>query len=284
VIIDLAKEKALTGNRVSVSLAVATAMAGVGATLAMPVAHADPLDGIRAAVNNVRAGATCGALTYSGQLEAAAQGYARNQSDQNLHGYPGTARLVSLKEDPTAEATEYLVIENENSIKNCKYKDFGVGMTRVDDDENSVVAIALGEPAQQAPPPPEQAAPPQADNRSTMCTETGTIVPAGEKCPARAQAEKPPTDAVRMVIARGVTDVTVQVSSTANIAGQCTFNAEEVNGLGLPVTRTLNIAPRGTAELKLPAPVFGQTYHAVLSCRGDFNGQNVEFGRAEQDV
>ena len=41
--------------------------------------------------------------------------------------------------------------------KNCKYKDFGVGMTRVDDDENSVVAVALGEPAQQAPPPPQQA-------------------------------------------------------------------------------------------------------------------------------
>ena len=156
-------------------------------------------------------------------------------------------------------------------------------MTRVDDDENSVVAVALGEPAQQGPPPLEQAALPQADNRDTFCTETGVTVPAGQKCPPRAQAEKPPTDAVRMVIARGL-DVTVQVSSTANIAGQCTFTAEEVNGLGFPVTRTLDIAPRGTAELSLPAPLPGQTYHAVLSCRGDFNGQNVEFGRAEQDV
>lgn len=275
----------MTRNRVSASLAIATALAGVGATLAMPVAHADPLDGIRAAVNGVRAGSVCGALTYSGQLEAAAQGYARNRSDQDLHGYPGTARLASLKEDPTAEATDGLMTENEYSIKDCKYKDFGVGMARVDDDENSVVAIALGEPApepaQQAPP---QQAAPQADNRSTMCTETGTIVPAGEKCPARAQVEKPPTDAVRMVIARGLTDVTVQVSSTANIAGQCTFNAEEVNGLGFPVSRTFDIAPKGSEQLSLLPPGIGQTYHAVLSCRGDFNGQNVEFGHAEQNV
>ena len=274
----------MTRNRVSASLAIATALAGVGATLAMPVAHADPLDGIRAAVNGVRAGSVCGALTYSGQLEAAAQGYARNRADQDLHGYPGTARLASVKDDPTAFATQCLMDEQVNSIKDCKYKDFGVGMTRVDDDENSVVAIALGEPAPQAAPPPQQAAPPQADNRSTMCTETGTIVPAGDKCPTRAQVEKPPTDAVRMVIARGVTDVTVQVSSTANIAGQCTFNAEEVNKLGFPVTRTFDIAPRGSAELSLPPPLITQTYHAVMSCRGDFNGQNVEFGRAEQDV
>jgi hypothetical protein len=253
--------------------------------LAMPVAHADPLDAIRAAVNGVRAGSPCGALTYSGQLEAAAQGYARNRADQNLHGYPGTARLVSLKDDPTAKATEYLMIENENSIRDCRYKDFGVGMTRVDDDENSVVAVALGEPAPApAPQAPPQQAPPQADNRGTFCTETGVTVPAGQKCPAKAAVQKPPTDAVRMVIARGLTDVTVQVSSTANIAGQCTFNAEEVNGLGLPVTRTFDIAPRGSEELSLLPPLIGQTYHAVVSCRGDFNGQNVEFGRAEQDV
>jgi hypothetical protein len=275
----------MTRKRVSASLAIATALASVGATLAMPVAHADPLDAIRAAVNGVRAGSPCGALTYSGQLEAAAQGYARNRADQNLHGYPGTARLMSLKDDPTAKATEYLMIENEYSIKDCKYKDFGVGMTRVDDDENSVVAVALGEPApapaKQAPP---QQAPPQADNRGTFCTETGVTVPAGQKCPAKAAVQKPPTDAARMVIARGLTDVTVQVSSTANIAGQCTFNAEEVNGLGLPVTRTFDIAPRGSEELSLLPPLIGQTYHAVVSCRGDFNGQNVEFGRAEQDV
>ncbi len=102
--------------------------------------------------------------------------------------------------------------------------------------------------------------------------------------PEPAPVEKPPTDAVRMVIARGVTNVTVNVSSTANIAGQCTYNATEVNGLGPSVDRTFDLAPRGNTQLSFLAPLIGQTYHVVLSCRGDFNGQNVEFGHAEQDV
>jgi hypothetical protein len=105
-----------------------------------------------------------------------------------------------------------------------------------------------------------------------------------EPNPEPPPVEKPPTDAVRMVIARGLTSVTVNISSTANIAGQCTYNATEVNGLGPSVNRTFDLAPRGNTQLSFLAPLIGQTYHVVLSCRGNFNGQDVEFGHAEQDV
>jgi hypothetical protein len=266
-------------------------LAGVGATLAMPVAHADPLDGIRAAVNGVRAGSVCGALTYSGQLEAAAQGYARNRADQDLHGYPGTARLVSFKEDPTAEAIDALVTENEYSIKDCKYKDFGVGMTRVDDDENSVVSIALGEPApapaQQVPP---QQAPPQADNRSTICTETGVIVPAGEKCPARpvTPATPPVTNAIQASFGdTTLTTIELNVTNTSNLNARCDYVAT-TNSLNPVVpkrtTRTFDVPANGNHTERFDGAVTLSTYQVTLSCTDASGTQKEPLGNAQLSV
>ncbi|MCV7423031.1 hypothetical protein H7K45_20980 [Mycobacterium yunnanensis] len=111
-------------------------------------------------------------------------------------------------------------------------------------------------------------------------SDPGPAAPA----PAPVPVEKPPTDAVRMLIVRRVLDVQVTVSSIANIAGQCTYDAREVNGVGVPVSRTFDLAPRGSTTLTFLAPLLGQTYRVVVACQGDFKGQNVEFGRAEQDV
>lgn len=108
--------------------------------------------------------------------------------------------------------------------------------------------------------------------------------PAPDPEPAPQPVEKPPTDAVRLLIVRRLIDVQVNVSSIANIAGQCTYDANEVHGLGPAVSRTFDLAPRGSKQLTFLAPLVGQTYRVVVSCRGDFKGQNVEFGHAEQDV
>lgn len=98
-------------------------------------------------------------------------------------------------------------------------------------------------------------------------------------------AEKPPTDMVRMLITPALPNVNVRVTSTAGIPGRCTYHADETNlGLAQPVDEAFDIAKMGTKNLTFPAPIIGQSWHVVLSCRGDFNGQDVEFGHQEQTV
>lgn len=128
--------------------------------------------------------------------------------------------------------------------------------------------------------------PAPADSRATYCTDTGITVPPGETCPpsAAAPVEQPPTEAVRMTIAVQPPNVKISVGSTANITGECTLTANEVNGLGPARNESFTLGPKGSKEFTFPAPILAQRYHVVASCRGDFNGQNVEFGRQEQDV
>jgi len=130
-----------------VSLTLATSVAA-------PIAHADPLDAIRGAVNGARAQSTCPALTYSGQLEAAAQQMARGAPDAYLHVYPhGYKGLTSgnlVRDDPTDKATSELVEQERIPIHDCANKDFGVGMFRDSGADQSVVTVVLGKPA---PPP-----------------------------------------------------------------------------------------------------------------------------------
>jgi hypothetical protein len=120
--------------------------------------------------------------------------------------------------------------------------------------------------AASAPPPAEQQAPPPPVEQ----------VPPPEK--------KPPTNAVKMTIAKsGLTNVNVNVTSTAEIPGSCTYDANEINGLGASVNQAFDLAAKGSKQLSFLAPLPGQTYHVVLSCHGDFNGQDVEFGHQEQN-
>jgi hypothetical protein len=78
---------------------------------------------------------------------------------------------------------------------------------------------------------------------------------------------------------RRLIDVQVTVSSIENIPCQCTYDVREINGLGTPVNRTFDLAPRGSTQLTSPAQLLGQTYHVVVACRGDVKCLNVEFGR-----
>ena len=114
----------------------------------------------------------------------------------------------------------------------------------------------------------------------------GPPVPGGQPCPVKQPPpeEKPPKDAVRVNISRAGLQVNVNVTSTADIPGQCTYRANDVNGILPPVSRDFSLGPRGSTTMNFPAPPPLSTYHVVVSCRGDFKGQNVEFGRVEQDV
>jgi hypothetical protein len=97
-------------------------------------------------------------------------------------------------------------------------------------------------------------------------------------------AEKPPTDQVRMLITPALPNIKVHISSNAAIPGHCTYRAEEVNGLAGPIDEPFDIAKMGTKDLTFLAPTPLQRWQVVLSCRGDFNGQDVEFGHQEQSV
>jgi hypothetical protein len=141
---------------VLVSALAATAAAGLASA---PLAHADPLDGIRGAVNGSRAQSTCSALTYNLDLEAAAQQIARSSGyiHVNPHGYQGNTQANLVRNDPTDKATEELVAQEVGPIHDCSYKDFGVGMFRDTGNDESVVTVVLGRPA--APPPPPASGP-----------------------------------------------------------------------------------------------------------------------------
>lgn len=142
-------------KRASASIAVVSVLTGVAASLAVPIAHADTLGDMRAAVNGVRAGSTCPPLAYNGELEGDAQTLVGNTaSTAPRTGYPGNSVTVSGHNDPTSAAIDDALAKARSYINDCKYQAFGVGMVRESNDEFSFVAIALGIPPAPPPPPP----------------------------------------------------------------------------------------------------------------------------------
>lgn len=126
-------------------------------------------------------------------------------------------------------------------------------------------------PQEQAPPPP----PPQ----NVKCPQGSSVpeVPPGGTCPA-------PKDAIRVTFTRAIASQwTVNVTNSADLGGNCTYNATSNNGTP-GTSNNFTIGPKGTANFKVPPPAPFTTYHVVTSCTGDFGGQPVEFGHDEQDV
>ncbi|ANE82471.1 hypothetical protein A7U43_27280 [Mycobacterium adipatum] len=266
----------MTTTRTTVSIAFATLFAATWA--AAPVAYASPLDGIRAAVNAMRSESPCGALNYNIDLEGNAQAMVGNTSPGVPPGgrYNGMTATTEEYGDPTADAIAGLINKIRPLISNCSYKDYGVGMSRWNDE--SRVSVSLGEPPAAAPVPvPEPA------GRPIKCTG-GPTIPAGQTCPPKPPpAEMAPTNAVTLDIRREGLRAKVTVGNTSNLRAQCTYNAKEVLGLGIPVSRNFEVNPKGTTPLEFAAPLPGQTYTVVVACSADFNGKNVEIGRVQQD-
>ncbi|KMO76931.1 hypothetical protein EV589_2482 [Mycobacterium sp. BK558] len=255
-------------TRTAVSLALATAFAG--SLAAMPVAHADPLDAIINTVNKDRP-ARCPALKYDrGVLEGAAQTYARSENpvDGQPAGYNGRTLAFLGSGDPQAAATTSAYSRGAGGvITNCDFTEFGVGFIRHEDREVDVVTIVLGAPNKPADPPPVAKGPDPAP----------VVVPEPPKPDPVA-----PTDAIRLAFDRGLTSWTVNITNSSALAGTCTYVA--TNPVLPGVNKTFSIGPNGSTSFPVLPPPPLSTYHVTVSCKGDFNGKNVEFGHVEQDV
>lgn len=223
----------MTRRRASASLAITAGLASffpLAAGVAAPIAHADPLDGIRGAVNGARAQSTCPALTYSGQLEAAAQEMARQAPDAYLHidphGYQGATSGNSVRDDPTAKATSELVDQETIPIHDCANKDFGVGMFRDAGANQSVVTVVLGRPA----PPPAQA-PAQAPGQPPPFQGMVTVIGGDADVYNIAHDDIPdPANGVRGVKIGTLTDGSQVYSGVPCKNGWCQVNSSVIQG------------------------------------------------------
>jgi hypothetical protein len=73
----------------------------------------------------------------------------------------------------------------------------------------------------------------------------------------------------------------VQVKNTSTLSGTCTYDATAPNSLLPPYHHDFAIGRSGTATWDIAGFATGTQWHVVVSCSGDFNGQNVEFGHVD---
>jgi hypothetical protein len=148
----------MTRTRASALLVIAGAVTGfaLSLSLAAPIAYADALDPDRGAVETSRSNTPCPALNYNGDLEGAAQTYARSNKLQTPGGYPGATHGFRGTGDPQGQAISnamsggHCLAANED----CSYKDFGVGFVRDDNNDIDTVTIVFGAPRPPQPAPP----------------------------------------------------------------------------------------------------------------------------------
>lgn len=88
-----------------------------------------------------------------------------------------------------------------------------------------------------------------------------------------------PTDAVTMSVVPAGLQVNVTVGNTSGLAADCTFDATEANGLGMPVHRDFRVAAKGSVPMTFPAPLLGQSWNLIAACTAPFDGQTVQIGR-----
>jgi Domain of unknown function (DUF4189) len=100
--------------------------------------------------------------------------------------------------------------------------------------------------------------------------------------PAPAPKKAAPTNAVTMNIQISGVNADINIASSADIPGTCTYKATAP--LLPAVNKTFDLAPNGSMSFSTLAPPLLSTYHVVLSCKGVFDGKSVEFGHVEQDV
>jgi hypothetical protein len=132
-------------------------------------------------------------------------------------------------------------------------------------------AAAEAPPAEQAPPPP---APPKKCPEGSVKPE----VPATENC-------GPPTNTVTMNISGGALSRTVTVNNSGPLGGSCAYNATATGGIfAPPFSQTIDIGPNDQNSINVPAPPIGSTYRVTLTCTGTYDGKQVQFGQAEQEV
>ena len=130
-----------------------------------------------------------------------------------------------------------------------------------------------------APPvqQPQQTQTTPAAPQTKQCPDGGPVVPIANACPVKKVA---PTNAVTMNVANAGLQVNVTVSNTSDLAAQCTYDATESHGLGAAVHREFALAAKGSTTMNFIAPLIGQRYNLVAACTAQFEGRQVEIGRA----
>ncbi|MDN4521628.1 hypothetical protein JN086_10970 [Mycolicibacterium austroafricanum] len=264
--------------------------------MAAPVAHADVLADLRGTVtaDRLKYGPSCPPLRYNNVLQDI--GFAQGQfvpdtakSQGMIASYPGEVRSFIGVGDPMAAARTNAYEKGAGSlIGNCAWTEYGVSFIRYEPTETDWVGIVFGKPSGvttppsgpgtpgggQDPAPAGTPAPPQ----MKACPPGGLKpeVPAGEQCPA-------PANAVRVSFVRAPFQWTVNVKNNAGIGGSCSYDARSTSG-ATGASREFDIDPNGSTTFQVPAPLPFTTYHVVTSCTGSYDGRQVEFGHDEQDV
>jgi hypothetical protein len=261
----------------------ACALGFASATMAMPTAHADPLDNIRGAVNGARAQSTCQPLTYSGQLEGAAQAYAHFDTDpsSNPQGYAGQVVGFKVRDDPTNKATSEAVGQATPTIKDCTFKDFGVGMVRLDAVDLSQVTVVLGKPP--APAPASPPAPAPNSNAQVHCS-AGYTLPPGSDCSKTPNpnppAAAPVTNAIQLSFGPPrLGSITATISNSSDLTAKCTYDATPFN-----THRDLTVNPHSSTDQTFSGFNTLTSYHVVVSCHDASGKQSQEIGHAETNV
>lgn len=209
--------------------------------------------------------------------------YNHNAAAQDEIGFRclnGETARYHLSDDPKWGSTSIVL-----SVQACRKVDIGGDMCSPFSDYTYVTNA----------PPPDVPCPPGS---------TTPTVPAGQKCtaapkpdvqcppgskdptvPAGYECIPPPVDQVRMKITTTLGSATADLTNLSYMAGNCSFDATNTNGVLPPVHRDVAIGPNGTATIAgLLAPPPLTTFHVVLSCKGDFWGRQIEFGHVEQDI
>lgn len=280
----------MTRTRASATLAFATTFVGtsvLSGVLAMPVAHADPLDAIRSAVNGNRQATACPAYTYSGVLEGAAQTYARSENpvDGQPGGYNGRTLAFLGSGDPQADAINSAYKRGAGGlIGNCDFTEFGVGFVRYEDREVDVVTIVFGAPPKAAPKVDSPVVP-----QTTPC-QGSAPVPVGTPCPVVAkEVPLPSPDSITMSVANAGGKINVTFTNSSDVAGSCDYVATPTSfdplGVLPTINKTVQVKAKGTGALngeKAPPPL--ATYHLAATCTGTVNGQSVPLGNPQADI
>jgi hypothetical protein len=276
--------------RAVVAIAFVTVLSGSALTWTTPpLAHADALADLRSAINGMRSGSTCPALSYNVNLEGDAQHYIGN----NLPGVPaagqynGTVHKIQAEGDPEADAVKALTAfpDTGASVNDCSWKDFGVGFYRPSGTEDDYVSVALGRPDAPAPAPP---AAPANSNLPVSCA--GYTLPPGSDCsktpnpsPPVAPAPPPVTDAIGASFGSpGLTSLALKVTNSSALNAACHYDAEANSIDPLVPKQTLRdfqVAPHTTSakphvETFNGAPTL-TNYSVTITCT-DASGKQAE--------
>jgi hypothetical protein len=281
--------------------------------IVIPTAQADTIADMRGTIARDRANAGCPDLKYNPTLQDIAFGIAapipipQNQIDGMKAAYGGEVVYFKGTGDPYAKTLNNAYrAGGGGAIGDCSFTDFGVAFIRdekydVDDYGPDFIGLVFGKKAATTPPSGPGAPKPEEPKPPVKCgpNDVETEVPAGQQCTAKPPVQcppggpqqtvpagqkcPPPANAIKVSFDRRLGTWGVNVTNSAGIGGNCTYVATSNNGTP-GADRAFDIAPNGTANFDVIAPLIGTRYNVVTSCTGTYDGQQVEFGRDVQTV